>query len=147
MTQISFHVNVADVLPYACRLLRKAYRMGARVVVTGPSLALNQLDQLLWTFDPLEFVPHCVWVPGNASAELSQRIDATPVWLCDRLPQPQLAATVVLNLGDEPVIGLDQFDKLIDLVAATELKREAGRRRWKHYVSAGYSPLKHEAQD
>ncbi len=147
MTQISFHVNVSEVLPYACRLLRKAYRLGARVLVTGPGLELHQLDQLLWTFDPLEFVPHSVWVPGVESDELLKRIEATPVWLCEQLPQPHLAASVVLNLGDEPVMGLDQFEKLIDIVAATELKRESGRRRWKHYVSAGYSPLKHDAQD
>jgi hypothetical protein len=35
MTEIAFHFNVPDKLAYSCRLLRKAYLSGARVVVTG----------------------------------------------------------------------------------------------------------------
>jgi DNA polymerase III subunit chi len=142
MTQISFHVNVPDALPYACRLLRKAYRVGARVLVTGSGRQLQQLDQLLWTFDPLEFVPHGVLGPDDGT----EVDEATPIWLSERVAQTQPAATVLLNLGDGPVALLAQFDKLIEIVPASEAQREAGRRRWKHYVSAGYSPDKHEAQ-
>lgn len=142
MTQISFHVNVPDALPYACRLLRKAYRVGARVLVTGSGRQLQQLDQLLWTFEPLEFVPHGVLGPDDGT----EVDEATPIWLSERVAQTQPAATVLLNLGDGPVALLEQFDKLIEIVPASEAQREAGRRRWKHYVSAGYSPDKHEAQ-
>ncbi len=144
MTQISFHVNVPEVLPYTCRLLRKAYRVGARVLVTGPGQQLQQLDKLLWTFDPLEFVPHGLLVSGEAGAAVD---DETPIWLCDRVAQTRPAATVLVNLGDEPVTMLEQFERVIDIVPASEAQREAGRRRWKHYVSAGYSPDKHEARE
>ena len=33
MTDIAFHTGIGNPLDYACRLLRKAYRSGARVAV------------------------------------------------------------------------------------------------------------------
>ena len=59
MTEVAFHFNAPDRLAYACRLLRKAVGSGARVVVTGEGGLLRELDTTLWTFAPLEFVPHC----------------------------------------------------------------------------------------
>jgi DNA polymerase III subunit chi len=49
MTDIAFHVNVPDRLAYACRLLRKAVRRNARVVVAGPAPLLGQLDRQLFS--------------------------------------------------------------------------------------------------
>ena len=50
MTEVMFHLNVPDRLGYACRLLRKAYGSGAKVVVSAPPATLARLDVLLWTF-------------------------------------------------------------------------------------------------
>ncbi len=148
MTQISFHVNVPDAVPYACRLLRKAYRVGARVVVTGSQRDLQQLDKMLWTFEPLEFVPH-LWVnPGQHDAPSVQQREATPIWLMERVTgelAPQ--AAVLVNMGDEPVEALASFERLIEIVPAEAPQREAGRRRWKHYVAAGHTPEKHEVKE
>ena len=58
MTEVTFHFNVPDRSGYACRLLRKATRSGAQVVVTAAAGELAGLDRLLWTFDPIEFLPH-----------------------------------------------------------------------------------------
>ena len=58
MTEVTFHFNVPDRPGYACRLLRKATRSGALVVVTAGAAELAGLDRLLWTFDPIEFLPH-----------------------------------------------------------------------------------------
>ena len=58
MTEVEFHVNVPDRLQYACRLLRKAYRQGARVLVRAPAPRLMRLDRELWTFVEREFLPH-----------------------------------------------------------------------------------------
>ena len=65
MTEIEFHFNVPDKLLYACRLLRKVYRSGARAVVCAEPAQLAQLDQLLWAFAPTEFVPHCLVTAGE----------------------------------------------------------------------------------
>ena len=66
MPAVAFHFNVPERRGYVCRLLRKAWRSGARVVVTGEAAMLAEVDRLLWTFEPLEFVPH--WRGGTAPA-------------------------------------------------------------------------------
>ena len=80
MTEITFHFNVPDRAGYACRLLRKATRSGARLVVTAPAAELAGLDRLLWTFDPIEFLPHVLQRRGAA---VPPHLRATPVWLAE----------------------------------------------------------------
>ncbi len=75
--RVEFHHGMADRLGYACRLLRKAYKAGAQVVVTADAPLLKELDRLLWTFDEQEFLPHIL----VNEQPVPQRLQATPVWL------------------------------------------------------------------
>ena len=59
MTRVDFHTHVANRLEYACRFARKVYGAGQTLVVVGEPDMLRAFDQALWTFSPLEFVPHC----------------------------------------------------------------------------------------
>ena len=74
MTRIDFHFNAPDKLAYGCRLLRKVHRAGQRAVVFGPVRLIADLDQALWTFSPLDFLPH-VAVTDPLAAN-------TPILLC-----------------------------------------------------------------
>ena len=140
MTEVSFHFNVADRSDYACRLLRKALRKGAQVVVTAPLPVLAQLDRALWAFDPLEFVPHVMLRTGQA---LASRLRTTPVWLLEDVGQAG-HHDVLVNLGPEPPAGFESFARLIEIVSADPDDRAAARQRWKHYASRGYAIDKHE---
>ncbi|MGD8325353.1 MAG: DNA polymerase III subunit chi [Sphingomonadales bacterium] len=58
--QIAFYhlerAPVSEVLP---KLLEKALQAGLRVVVrVGSENAVEEIDQLLWTYDPGSFLPH-----------------------------------------------------------------------------------------
>lgn len=141
MTQILFHVQVADRLGYACRLLRKAVRQGARVAVTAPEPTLMRLDKMLWSFDPIEFLPHVLLRTGEA---LSPRLQATPVVLVADATQAALRS-VLVNVGDDAPEGFEGFERLIEIVSTRDDEREAGRRRWRHYLVQGHAPRKHEA--
>ena len=143
MTEVSFHFNVPDRLSYACRLLRKATRSGARVVVTAPSATLAQIDRALWTFDPLEFVPHVRVAPGGAVAP---RLKDTPVWLVERTADAA-HHDVLLNLGLEPPSGFESFGRVIEIVSADADERASGRERWKHYAGRGYEIKRHEVAE
>ena len=59
MTEVMFHFNVPDRIGYACRLLRKIHASGSRVGVVADESLLHELDQRLWTFTALDFIPHC----------------------------------------------------------------------------------------
>ena len=140
MTEISFHFNVPDRTEYACRLLRKALRKGAQVVVTGTPPVLAELDRALWSFDPLEFVPHVMPRPGQA---LAPRLRTTPVWLVSDLAQVE-HHDVLVNLHDDAPAGFESFARVIEIVTPIEADRAAARQRWKHYATRGYAIEKHE---
>jgi DNA polymerase III subunit chi len=137
MTEIAFHFNVPDKLAYSCRLLRKAYLSGASVVVTGDSAVLAELDQLIWSFSPAEFVPHC-----RAGAAPSTWA-ATPVVLAESLAAwPHYA--VLVNLGQGIPAGFERFERFIEVVAQADGDRLAARSRWKHYTDRGYAMKRHD---
>jgi DNA polymerase-3 subunit chi len=137
LTQLEFHTGIADPLGYSCRLLRKAYRRGSKVVVCGQSERLLRLDTMLWTFEQLEFVPHARLGAGEQASEVMQR---TPIWLVDRRARwPQ--ADVVVNLGDEAVDEPQRFARLIEIVGEEPDQAQAGRARWRHYASLGLTPM------
>lgn len=142
MTEIAFHFNVPDRVAYACRLLRKAWRGRAEVGVVARGEVLDRLDQLLWTFDPLEFIPHA---RADAAVGAWPALQAhTPIWLSERseaLPH----RAVLVNLGDAVPPGFERFTRLIDVVSVDPSERLAGRTRWKHYADRGYAIERHEA--
>lgn len=138
--QVEFHTGVADPVHFACRLLRKAYRSGARVLVTAPAAELAALDEALWTFEAQEFVPH-VRLPGPAAA-LAPR---TPVWLAGAPPEG--APPVLVNLGAEPPAQPGSFTRVIEIVGTDPAQRQAGRARWRHYEGWGVAPLHHVAPE
>ena len=141
MSEIEFHTGVADKLGFVCRLLRKAVARQARVVVHGDAPDLQRLDQLLWTFDPLAFVPHAVC---DAPARDGALVRHTPVWLC-REPVQAPHHDVLVGLGPQTAPGFETFTRVIEVVSAEPQDALAGRSRWKYYVARGYSIRHHEA--
>ncbi len=137
MTEVAFHFNAPERLGYACRLLRKAVASGARVVVTGAVATLEELDSLLWTFSPSDFVPHCM---ADSDAHV---VAASPVIL-----STSIASTahqqVLLNLGRLVPEGFDRFERVIELVGQDEQERRQARARWKQYADQGYAITRHD---
>ena len=132
MTEVAFHFNAPDKISYACRLLRKASRQGARVVVTGSADLLQQLDAALWSFSATDFVAHTL---ATADATV---LTASPVVLLESVleaPHQQ----VLLQLGDAVPAGFERFERLIEVVTLEEDDRALARQRWKHYASRGYA--------
>ena len=139
MTQIAFHFNIENKSIYLCRLLRKAVAGGAKLVVTGPDLELEQLDAALWTFAATEFVPHC-----GPDADDSVRAKSPVVFTPALRSLPY--ADVLVNLGEPVPAGFEQFKRLIEVVTFDETDRKMARARWKFYSDAGFSLIRHDLQ-
>ncbi|MFT3717182.1 DNA polymerase III subunit chi [Pseudorhodoferax sp.] len=137
MTEVAFHFNAPDKLAYACRLLRKALVRQTRAVVTGPDALLGRLDQQLWTFSQLDFVPHC------QAGSPPRVLDASPVVLA---PDPLQAPVhpVLVNLGDLVPAGFERFERLIEVVSGDAEDRALARERWRHYAARGYAIVRHD---
>lgn len=108
-------------------LVEKLYDDGRRVVVWVADEGRRQiLDDYLWTFRKLSFVPHCLWRGGMEETD-------DPVVLVGEAGNPNRAG--VLVVGDEmpPIDWAVGFDEIHDLVlpgregeARTDLWRQAG---------------------
>ncbi|WP_250499099.1 DNA polymerase III subunit chi [Caballeronia sp. GAWG1-5s-s] len=135
MTRIDFHTNVGDPLAYACRLARKAYASGRSVVVLADPARLAAFDEQLWTFAPLEFVPHCM-----AKSALAQE---TPVVLAadlDDVPHHQ----VLVNLGAPVPAQFARFERLVEIIGDDADELTAGRERFRFYRDRGYAIETHK---
>ena len=135
MTRIDFHTNVGDSLAYACRLLRKDYQAGLPVVVLAEPARLRALDERLWTFSPLDFIPHC----GVDSAHAAD----TPIVLTtdlDKAPHHQ----VLLNLGATVPAQFARFERLLEVVGNEPAELAAGRERYRFYRDRGYALNNHK---
>lgn len=142
--EVEFHTGVEDSVAFACRLLRKAQRQGARVLVTAPEELLTELDRALWVFDEREFLPH-VRMPGARPAVAAR----TPLWLALDADEagaahPAAAPRVLVNLGAAAPKNLDEIERLIEVVATDPESTELGRQRWRAYKAAGLE-IKHHA--
>ncbi len=141
MTEVTFHVRVADPLAHACRLVRKAWASGAQVVVTAEPDVLRELDTSLWTFAERDFIPHCV--AGAAPAHVQAR---SPVVLAaDPLSGPH--RQVLVNLAPRVPEGFERFERLVEVVGAEPEAHGEGRRRWKHYKDRGYALVHHDMSE
>jgi DNA polymerase-3 subunit chi len=141
MTEVAFHFNVPDKMAYLCRLLRKAVNAGAKVAVIGDEATLAELDALLWTFAPHEFLAHCM---ADAEAHL---LASSPIVLGPNVAAPGLATwhhQVLLNLGPEVPEGFERYQRLIEVVSMDADDRLAARSRWKHYASGGHPLVRHD---
>jgi DNA polymerase-3 subunit chi len=140
--QVEFFTGVADDLGFACRLLRKAYHKGARVLVRAPSARLTRLDRELWTFVEREFIPHLRFAaPGALPA---QAVRAT-IWLVDG-EVPAGHPPVLVNLGAEAPAQPQAFERIIEIVGAEPDDEQRGRARWRAYRAAGLDIKHHVAE-
>src|SRR5450830_1108105 len=117
MTEVAFHFNAPDPVAYACRLLRKAVSSGAQVTVIGLPATLQLLDVALWTFSPIDFLPHCsldndACVVAGSSVILTTSIQGVP------------HQQVLLNLGNVVPDGFERFKRVIEVVSLDDDDRQ-----------------------
>ena len=135
MTRIDFHSNVPDKFAYACRLVRKARAANFTVVLRAAHRAdLAKVDEALWTFSELDFLPH---VPAGDPLAAS-----TPVILTDNdeadLPHHQ----ILINLSTGTPAHFARFERMFEIISAEDADKTAGRERYRFYQQRGY-PLTH----
>ena len=145
ISEVEFHTGVADELDFACRLLRKAYRRGARVLVTAPPEVLARLDRALWVFEERDFVPH-VLVGDQAARPLpaADVLARTPIWLAGGAVLAG-APDVLVNVGADAPEDLARFSRVIEIVGADPDAEQAGRQRWRTYKARGLQITHHAA--
>lgn len=131
VTRVRFYHNAENPLALACELTARAYTSGRRVALRAPDAdTARRLDELLWSFDQLAFVPHVM-----SDSRLAPR---TPVLLGLGSESGDWGHNDLLfNLADDVPAEFGQFRMLIEVVGQVDSARAQARSRWMHYKSAG----------
>lgn len=130
MTRIDFHLEVSNHLQYTCRLVRKAYGSGLKVVCySGSPSVLEELDELLWTFSEEDFIPHVrVGHPDIAD---------TPVILTNNADDIR-HYDLLINLDKQCPPFFARFERLVEIVGTNEDHKALARERYRFYKDRGY---------
>ena len=124
-------------LRLVCELARKANDSNQPTLILARDQAqAEELDDLLWSFDPDAFIPHQIFNPDE-----DEDLDDIAVLIA----APGVAAPVrplLINLRDEPCQG--DFQRVLEVVPADPNARGPLRERWKQYQAAGHTLQKHD---
>jgi len=111
---------------FLCRLVDKAYQQQLTACLYTSSLEeAHYLDDLLWTFRDISFIPH--QIGENASTLLPLSITITT-------DQPTLVHNDILfNLTQGVQPFFLQFSRIIETVSAEKTKKMKARKRYGYY--------------
>lgn len=130
--RVQFYHNTPDRLALARELVANAHERGRKVAVSCTDAAqLKRFDQVLWTAEPLSFIPH-VAIDSPLAGE-------TPVVLATAGTDLHWPNTDLLfNLADQLPPQAEAFRMLIEIVGQDEAEIHAARQRWGAYRQRGY---------
>jgi DNA polymerase-3 subunit chi len=135
MTRIDFHTNIPDKLSYACRLARKAYAAGGKLVLLAEDAAqAARLNDALWTVSETDFLPHVLADDALAAV--------TPI-IVSASDQAEFAhGDMLVNLTRHTPANVDRFQRVFEIISTDEEDAAAGRLRYVAYKKQSY-PLTH----
>ncbi len=135
MTRIDFHTNIPDKLSYACRLARKAYSAGGKLVLLAEDAGqAARLNDALWTLSETDFLPHVM--AGDPLAA------QTPIIVTDSDEADLPHGDMLVNLTRRAPANLDRFQRVFEIISTDEDDAAAGRKRYAAYKQQSY-PLTH----
>lgn len=134
MTRVDFYILDGDsgdnLQRFACRLVDKAWSRGMRCFVNAATAEqASRLDELLWTFRDISFLPHAI-----APATDSNRLAA----LIGNDSEPDTELDLLINMSPEVPTWFSRFERVAELVDGHSERRNAGRERFRFYRDRGY---------
>jgi DNA polymerase-3 subunit chi len=128
------HVNYDELQRYACRVLEKAYRQQEKIfVLCENERDANYLDDFLWTYNDIAFIPHQL---------VNQPELVAPIKIGWESSQAQ-TETILVNMRESIPENHQQFSRIIEFVINEEPWRNQSQKKYKSYKSNGYEPVVH----
>lgn len=131
MPRVQFYHNAPDPLALACELTARAHGGGRHVVLrVADAAAARTLDELLWQFDQLAFVPHVL-----ADSPLAGE---TPVLITTAGSGSDWPhRDMLFNLAADLPEGYEHFRMVVEIIGQSEADKTPARARWQHYKARG----------
>ena len=123
----------------ACKIIKEYYKKKYKIFVSSRSDDLvNELNNLLWTFEQISFIPHCttknydknspILLSGKDSFPKTINLKEYDVWL---------------NLDDEMEENYTDFEIILEIVSQNEEERILSRKKYLNYQKNNFE-VKHE---
>ena len=122
-----------------CKIIKEYYKKKYKIFVSSRSNDLvNELNNLLWTFEQVSFIPHCttknydknspILLSGKDSFPKTINLKEYDVWL---------------NLDDEMEENYTDFEIILEIVSQNEEERILSRKKYLNYQKNNFE-VKHE---
>lgn len=131
MTTVQFyHLTTTPLERALPKLLERALSGGYRVCLVAQSdERVEQLNKLLWTYDPVSFLPH--------GSDKDEQPENQPILISTGIEPVNSANLLVVTDGrsvDQP-----KFERILDVFDGNDPQATvAARARWTEYKNAGY---------
>ncbi len=141
MSQVDFYLlNTASESQrdsFICRLVEKIYHQHHAVYIhCKDRQETHRLDELLWTFSDISFIPHNVYGEGpNAPPPIQLGFDATPK-----------QTDVLINLSTTIPIFYTAFRRILEIVPEDEALQAAAREHYQFYKTKNMTLNTHKIQ-
>ena len=132
MSRVDFYVlpENSSAERFACAIANKAWQQGHAVYIqTSSKEAAGTMDDLLWTFNDISFLPHAITESGQIPAE---RV------VIGWHDQPPGNYEVLINLTGEIPSAIEKFSRIVEIVAGDNRQRDQARKRYRSYRERGY---------
>ena len=118
-----------------CELAKRGFAANLPILVLARDAAQAEaIDDLLWSFDPDDYLPHQI-------AGMDEGDDETPILIAT--PEMDVPTRpMLINPRDAAPGG--SFERVLEVVPADPEARAPLRERWKHYQALGFDVKKHD---
>ena len=131
MARVDFYIVVEPAMPYrfVCQLTSKVRGEGYDIYIHAESReAASTIDDLLWTFQDISFLPH---LPVD-----SPEAGDCPI-IIGWEGQENLQRQVLINLSGVSPESTDSYERIIEVVPSDPVYRRQARQRYKDYRDRG----------
>ncbi len=138
MSRIDFYVLPGNigVDRFVCSIAAKAWSQGNRVHIhTASEQAAMMLDEKLWTFRDISFVPHELY-DGRENK-------VTPVTIGHDRHFPE-SAKVLINLDKVVPEDIAKFERIVEIAGGDEDDKRHARQRYRYYRDRDYEIHNHK---
>ena len=139
-TRVDFYIVSAEdetaKLQFLCRLLEKAYKQKHQIFVLCHNQAqTHELDELLWTFKDISFIPHNILGEGPEPAPPIQ-LGYTTI--------PATHRDIIIALKHHQIEEPKKYRRIIEIVANNEADKENARINYRRYRELGCQLHSHD---
>ena len=137
MPRVDFYLlsNESGMYKFACIMASKAWSAGNHVYMyTETEDTAKKLDDLLWTFRDISFVPHEIY------NETENNEVPVTIGFGNHFPNH---SQVMINLDYKIPEFAEKFSRIIEIVENNEKKKEIARQRYRQYKESEYELHNH----